>query len=589
MAKVSGNSSTIDPITAEVLSNALQSIAEEMGAALVRSAYSTNIKERRDCSCALFDAHGNLIVLAEHIPIHLGSMQGLMSAIARDKKKWKFKPGDVVIANDPYLGGGSHLPDVTLVKPIFYQKSLVAFASNIAHWSDIGGISPGVGTAGACTEIYQEGIRIPPTRIISEGKVRQDILDLLILNMRNREERVGDLNAQIASIQLGERRIHELLRRYNKSTIRACFSELYRYSETCLRQALQTIPAGSYVFRDEMDDDGVTDKPLPICVKLTIHHGKKPHILFDFCGSAPQASGGINMVWSALLATVLYATKAIVCPHVSPNAGFLRPIEIYTPPRSLLNAEEPAAVGGRTDTCQRVVDTIMGALSYAIPDRIIAASNGATTAIIFGGTKGMSEQEFVYVEALGGGMGARAQKDGMDGIQVHITNTSNLPIEAMELEYPLRVLRYELIPDSGGAGTFRGGLGIRKEFETLLPMLFLSHSDRHRIAPWGLHDGKDGTCGRFVLSPGTPHEKILPSKTSGIELNKGDIVSVRTAGGGGYGSPLFRTPEKVAVDLIQGKITKLTAEKEYGVRLTKSKTVDLPATKQLRNSLRSTT
>ena len=485
----------VDPITAEVMRNAFQSIVEEMGLMLVRSAYSTNIKERRDCSCALFAADGGLVALAEHIPIHLGSMQGLMAQIAENLEEWDFKPGDVIIANDPYRGGGSHLPDVTLVQPVFHQKKLVAFVSNIAHWADIGGRAPGAGTAGDATEILQEGIRIPPTRIVSQGEVQSHLLQLLLLNMRGREERLGDYRAQIAALQLGERRLHELINRYELPLIQACLTQLFDYSERLLRQALLQIPAGAYEFTDHMDDDGVSDDPLPIHVVVTISNSPQASITFDFSGSASQANGGINMVWSALLATVYYAVKAVVAPEVPPNAGFQRPIRINVPEGSLLNAREPAAVGGRTDTCQRVVDAILGALSQAVPERVIAASNGATTAIIFGGTEAVSGRDFVYVEALGGGMGARATKDGMDGVQVHITNTSNLPIEAMELEYPLRVLNYGLVTDSGGPGKYRGGLAIRKEIQVTTPVIFSAHADRHRLAPWGLDDGKSGKCG----------------------------------------------------------------------------------------------
>lgn len=575
-----------DPITAEVVGNALQSIAEEMGVALVRSAYSTNIKERRDCSCAVFASDGSLVALAEHIPIHLGSMQGLMSEIVRHLDGWELQPGDAIIANDPYRGGGSHLPDITLVQPVFYQDQLVAFVANIAHWSDVGGRSPGVGTAGDSTEVLQEGLRIPPTRIMTRGAIRQDVLELLLLNMRGREERLGDFRAQVASLRLGERRLLELFDRYRAPTVMACISELLDYSERRLRAALREIPEGTYRLTDAMDDDGISDEPLPIAVAATISHGAQPAVALDFTGTASQAAGGINMVWPALLATVYYAVKAVVAPDVPPNAGFQRPIHIYAPEGSLVNAREPAAVGGRTDTCQRVVDAILGALSQVIPERVVAASNGATTAIIFGGTRTLSGRDFVYVEALGGGMGARASKDGMDGVQVHITNTSNLPIESMELEYPLRVLHYGLVPDSGGPGKFRGGLSIRKDIQALAPVIFSAHSDRHRIPPWGLAGGLPGGCGRFALNPDMPAERPIRSKISGIQVNRGDVISARTAGGGGVGSPLDRDPEHVARDYAQGKVSRDQAREAYGVVLTDEGRVDRAATTALRDRIR---
>jgi N-methylhydantoinase B len=576
----------MDPITTEVVGNAFQSIAEEMGVALVRSAYSTNIKERRDCSCAVFSSGGGLISLAEHIPIHLGSMQGLMTVVAQNQIGWELNPGDVIIANDPYRGGGSHLPDISLLKPVFFQKQMVAFVSNIAHWSDVGGRSPGVGTAGDSTEILQEGVRIPPLCIISKGQVVSDLLELLLLNMRDRNERLGDFRAQIAALQVGERRLHELFDRFGVTTIANCIVALNTYSERRLRTELRNIPEGEYRFTDQMDDDGVSDKPLDVQVSITISHETQSAISFDFTGTSAQAAGGINMAWPALLATVFYSVKAIFAPDVPLNDGFQRPIQIEAPEGSLVNAKEPAPVGGRTDTCQRVVDAILGAFSNIIPERVVAASNGATTAIIFGGTESLSGRDFVYVEALGGGMGARAAKDGMDGVQVHITNTSNLPIEAMEMEYPLRVVRYELVPDSGGPGKYRGGLSIRKDIQVLKPVLFSAHSDRHRIPPWGLHGGLFGGCGRFQLNPNSSEKVDITSKVSDILVRKGDVVSIQTAGGGGFGSPLERDPELVAYDYIQGKVSDLEARDHYGVAFTEQGAVDRKTTSTLRGLMK---
>jgi N-methylhydantoinase B len=576
----------VDAIITEIVGNAFQTIAEEMGVALVRSAYSTNIKERRDCSCAIFSGDGRLISQAEHIPVHLGSMQGLMTEIVKDLGCWQLRDGDVIIANDPFRGGGSHLPDVTLVKPVFSKGNLISFVSNIAHWSDVGGRSPGVGTAGDSTEVFQEGLRIPPTRIIAQGQIRQDILDLIFINMRGLEERQGDFRAQVAALRLGELRLLELYNKYDLNTLSECIEDLMDYSEKRLRSALMEIPAGIYGFKDAMDDDGYQKNPLPVEVIVKVNMEDEPSIEFDFSGSAPQANGGINMVWSALLATVYYAVKAIVASDIPPNSGFQRPIQIKAPPGCMLNAIEPAAVGGRTDTCQRVVDVIMGALSRAIPERVIAASNGATTAIIFGGTKALTGHDFVYVEALGGGMGAHFNNDGMDGVQVHITNTSNLPVESMEMEYPLRVLQYKLVKDSGGAGTYRGGLSIRKDIQVLAPMLFSAHSDRHRLPPWGLAGGKSGGCGRFTLNPGTSGERMISSKISSLLIRKNEIISAQTAGGGGFGSPLERNPQLVVEDYLQGKISQMKASEDYGISLSPEGKVDWTTTKVLQENLR---
>ena len=578
--------SQIDAVTSEVILNAFQSITEEMSVALVRSAYSTNIKERKDCSCALFDHNGNLVVLAENIPIHLGSMQGLISEICSKLDDWDFKPGDIVIANDPYLGGGSHLPDITLVKPVFFRNKIVNFVANIAHWTDVGGRTPGVGTAGDSTEIYQEGIRIPPLKIMHENIFDKESYEIIFANIRGRKEREGDLRAQIASLNLGEARLKELYIDYGRKALSAVIKETYEYSKRWLRDSLKDVPEGSYTFSDWMDDDGVTDGPLLIKVNITVSHSPLPSITFDFSGTSHQATGGINLVRQALLATVNYAVKAIAAPDVPINAGFQRPIKIRAPNKSLVNAKAPAAVGGRTDTCQRVVDTIMGAFAQIIPDKVVAASNGATTAIIFAGTEKLSGSDFIYVEALGGGMGAGSTKDGMDGVQVHITNTSNLPVEALEMEYPLRVLRYGLVPDSGGPGRFRGGLAIRKDIQALVPLLFTAHSDRHRFSPWGIQGGFPGKRGRFILYSDHKRPRRIRSKISGFLLRKGDVISVQTAGAGGFGHPFKREPERVLKDFMKGKVSRGHSQKDYGVVLTRTKKINYKATKVLRDKMK---
>jgi N-methylhydantoinase B len=490
-------------------------------------------------------------------------MQGLVQNIHEKREKYALCPGDALIANDPFLGGGSHLPDITLVKPVYHKKKLIGYVASIAHWSDVGGRSPGVGTAGDSTEIFQEGLRIPPVKILRNDRILDDIQNFLLSNMRNRKERLGDFRAQLASIFLGERRLLELCQRYDLSVLKEAVTEIQDYSERWLRKRIKEIPQGIYTFEDYMDDDGISEKHYKIKVDVRIRHRPKPAITFDFAESSSQAEGGINMVWPALLASVYYSVKAVVAPDVPLNGGFQKPIRINAKKGSLVNAQEPAAVGGRTDTCQRVVDTILGAFAVPLPERVMAASNGATTAIIFGGTKALSGEDFVYVEALGGGMGGRPDKDGMNGVQVHITNTSNLPVEAMEMEYPFRVLKYELVPGSGGAGKFRGGMSIRKVFQTLVPVIFSAHSDRHKIAPWGLRGGLPGIKGKFYIRTGEKKEKILPSKISMVMMKSGDILSVRTAGGGGYGPPEQRSPEKIRQDIIEGRITRGQARKKY--------------------------
>ncbi len=526
------------------------------------------------------------MALAENIPIHLGSMQGLISEICSKLDDWDFKPGDIVIANDPYLGGGSHLPDMTLVKPVFLRNKIVHFVANIAHWTDVGGRTPGVGTAGDSTEIFQEGIRIPPLKIMGKNVFDKESYEIIFTNIRGRKEREGDLRAQIASLNLGQARLEELYKDYGRITLSSVVENTYEYSERWLRDSLREVPEGSYTFSDWMDDDGVTEEPLLIKVNINVSHGPLPSITFDFSGTSHQAAGGINLVRQALLATVNYAVKAIVAPDVPINTGFQRPIKIRAPEKSLVNAKAPAAVGGRTDTCQRVVDTIMGALAQIIPDKVLAASNGATTAIVFAGTEKLSGSDFVYVEALGGGMGARSTKDGMDGVQVHITNTSNLPAEALEMEYPLRVLRYELVPDSGGPGRFRGGLAIRKDIQALIPLLFSAHSDRHRFSPWGIKGGLPGKSGRFRLYSDHKRPRRIRSKISGFLLKKGDVLSAQTAGGGGFGQPLNRETARVLKDFLQGKLSRSHVQKKYGVVITRTKKIKHKATEVLRDKMK---
>ena len=574
--------SHVDPITTEVLRHALQGIAEEMGVTLIRTAYSTNIKERRDCSCALFSSQGKLVALAEHIPIHLGSMLGLMEKICEKFPLASLTPGDVIITNDPFQGGGSHLPDVTLVQPVFASHQLVGFVANIAHWADIGGAFPGGGTAGAATEIYQEGFRIPPLFLYRQGKFQKEIAEVILTNLRHRREREGDLRAQLASLQRGAKRLEELVLSYGWETINQNLQALFNYSEIWLRQQILAIPPGEYKYHDYLDDDGCSPKPLKIQVKIRVEHAPQPSLFFDFTGTACQAEGGVNMVKVALEASVFYTIKALLAADIPMNAGFQRPLRILAPPGTLVNAQEPAAVGGRTDTCQRVVDVLLGAFSEALPEKVIAASNGATTALIFGGTQKLSGQEFVYIEALGGGLGARSQRDGLDGVQVHITNTSNLPVESLETEYPLRVLRYGLVKNSGGAGKYRGGLGIAKEIMVLTPVLFSAHADRHRFRPWGLKGGLPGQPGQFLVQSPQKKRKKIPSKINGLLLQPGEILIARTAGGGGYGSPLERPPEKVLQDLRAGKISASQARQLYGVEI-KGQKINYTATRRLRS------
>jgi len=517
----------MDRITLEVIGSALSSIAEEMGTALIKAAYSSNIKERWDCSTALFDREGQVIAQAEHIPMHLGSLLGIVREILRRYPVHGLTRGDVFAANDPYSGGGTHLPDITLASPVFVDGELFGFVANIAHHADR--------TGERIRSIYDEGLRITPIRLVEAGRVREDVMELLLANFALPAERRGDFRAQIAANRLGERRLVELCRRYGRATVEAASDQYLAYGERKIRTAIARVPPGVYRFTDFLDGDGVKDGPIPIAVAITVDGDR---VRLDFTGSGPQCAGDLNVVWLALLATVYYALKAILDPAIPANGGFYRAIEVEAPPGSIVNALPPAPVGWRTQTCQRIADVIFGALAPVLPERVPAAGNGANSAWVFSGVNPRTGRYYVYLETLGGGAGATAHADGLDGVQVHITNTSNLPVECLEMEYPLFVEEYALADDSGGPGKFRGGLGLRRTIQVLdHEAQFLGTLERADIPPWGLEGGEPGGRGALLLNPGTSGERRLPSKVWGYPLKPGDRVLIVTPGGGGYGYP----------------------------------------------------
>ncbi|MEW6267455.1 MAG: hydantoinase B/oxoprolinase family protein [Thermodesulfobacteriota bacterium] len=548
------NKISVGPIELEVVSNALLSVSEEMGAVLVRTSQSTNIKERRDCSCAIFDSRGEVIAQAEHVPMHLGSMLGIVLAILKAFPAEDIRPEDMFITNDPFSGGGTHLPDITVAAPVFDGDRLIGFVANIAHHSDVGGRVAG-SSSGDCTSIFEEGLRIPVLKVIERGSVKKDVISFILLNCRTPEERLADLEAQFASNRMGILRMRELFKKFGVDFITAACEELLDYAERKIRQAIQSVPDGGYTFEDYLDDDGKGLTKIPVRVRVEV---KGDSIQFDFGGTGRQVRGGINLVYTALQATVYYALKAILDPTIPPNGGYYRAIKIIAPEESLVNAQSPAAVAGRTDAAQRVADVIFGALAQAVPDRVVAGCHSAVTVPIFSGVDPRTAKQYVYLESIGGGMGARKDRDGLDGVQVHVTNTSNLPVEAMENEYPLIVERLELIPDSGGTGRYRGGLGIRKDIRIVGHAChFASHGDRQHIPPWGLFGGRPGRCGRMVIRKKDGKEIVLPSgKNSEILLRDGDTFSVETPGGGGWGSAAERPLELRQRDLADQKVTK---------------------------------
>jgi N-methylhydantoinase B len=516
----------MDRLTLEVIGSALLTIAEEMGTALIRSSYSTNIKERQDCSTAIFDARGEVIAQAEHIPMHLGSLLGVVREILARYPASALAGGDVFISNDPYTGGGTHLPDINLVSPVFADGELFGFVANIAHHADR--------SAEKIRTIWDEGLRITPIRLAEAGRIREDVMELLLANFALPEQRRGDFRAQIAANRLGERRLGELIRRHGAATVHAACAESLAYGERKIRAAIAALPDGVYRFADAMDGDGVTPEPIPIAVAIT---KRADTLALDFAGSGAQCEGDINVVYFALLATVYYALKAVLDPTIPANSGFYRAITVTAPEGSIVNAQPPAPVAWRTQTCQRIADVVLGALAQVVPERVPAAGNGANCAMVFSGTDPRTGKLYVYLETLAGGSGATATGDGMDAVQVHVTNTSNLPVEALESEYPLIVTEYALVEDSGGDGRHRGGRGLRRTIEILgHEARFLGTTERARLAPWGLCGGEPGGRARLTLNPGGPDERPLPPKVWGYVLRPGDRVAMETPGAGGYGA-----------------------------------------------------
>jgi N-methylhydantoinase B len=517
-----------DPIKLEVFKNLFSSVAEEMGVALCRTGHSVNIKERRDYSCAIFDGRGEMIAQAAHIPVHLGSMPLAVKAAMEGRR---VSHGDTIILNDPYRGG-THLPDLTLISPVFGADGSppLFLVANRAHHADVGGMAPG--SMGVATEIFQEGIRIPPVTLVKGGDLNREVFDLLLANVRTAEEREGDLEAQLAANETGRRRLLEIVARYGDETLRYT-EELKVYAERMTREAIRRIPEGCYRFEDYLDDDGITDEPVRIAVTVTVQGGQA---IVDFTGTSPQVAGSVNAVYAVTLSAVFYVFRCLVDFDIPSNAGCMVPLTVIAPKGSVVNAQPPAAVaGGNVETSQRIVDVLLGALAQALPDRIPAASAGTMSNLVIGGTDHERGRPFAYYETIAGGMGARPTRDGVDAVQTHMTNTRNTPIEALEHAYPLRVLRYEIRRGSGGRGRHRGGDGIRRDIELLTDAAVGLLADRRRFRPYGLQGGESGQGGESILiSP--EGEKSLGSKFQ-LRARARDVISVRTPGGGGYGRP----------------------------------------------------
>jgi N-methylhydantoinase B len=538
---------TVDAITAEVVSRHLFSISEEMGATLIRASFSPNIKERADCSTALFDREGRVIAQAQRVPIHLGSMIGAVNAIRARFDEAEIKPGDMFVANDPYSGGGSHLPDINVIAPVFWRDRLVAYVANIAHHADVGGMVPG-SEAAVCRSIFQEGIRIPPVRIMRGNVPIKDVLDIILLNSRTPDERVGDLNAQFASNVTGIRGVLALFDRYGETT-EAAIAAYLDYTRRRFISAINSIKPGVYKSEDFLDGEG-PGETARLALTLTVGEGR---LDFDFEGSAPQLSWARNIPDQALIATIYTVTKSLLDPDVPANAGYFDTIDVRAPKGSVVQPVAPAPVGCRSISCGVLGDMIAAALSQAMPGKAIAGS-GPHHLAVFAGPGTQEGSYFVNYETIAGGMGARAYRDGMDAVRVHASGASNLPIETLEHAYPLRLERYALRDHSGGVGKYRGGTGVIRDYRALVDGIHVSlSSERQHVPAPGLEDGGSGEVGRFILNPGRPDERVLSSAEADVALPKGALLSIRTPGGGAYGPPSERSVEALAQDVREGR------------------------------------
>ena len=506
---------SLDPAALQVLISRLTGVAEEMGAVLIRGAYSSNIKERRDCSTAIFDERGRMVAQAEHIPVHLGAMPEAVAAVMRRDPR----PGDVFAINDPY-SGGTHLPDITLVSPISYEDDILGFAVTRAHHSDVGGMRPGSMPSDS-REVYQEGIIIPPVRLVQGGEYVQDVLDLLLANVRTPAIRRGDLRAQIAANNIAEERIAELIERRDKETVLAAFDEVISYAEKRTREAVRELPDGEYSAEDVMEGDGIVDEDIQIKATVTVEKGS---MSIDFSGTAEAVRGNVNCPLPVTRSACYFALRVLLPKDILANAGTYAPLEIKAPEGSLVNARSPSAVvAGNVETSNRIADAVLAAFASFAPEEVPAQGQGTMNNTIIGGPG------WTYYETIGGGQGASSKGPGPSGVHVGMSNTLNTPIEAFELEYPMRVERYELLYESGGAGENRGGDGVVRSVKVLEPASLSLLTDRRRHPPRGANGGEAGAVGENLLN-----DEDLPPKVS-RELEEGDVLAVRTPGGGGYG------------------------------------------------------
>lgn len=556
--------SGFDAIAMEVFANRLLSITESMAINMMRSSFSAQIKERRDFSVGLFDGSGRLVAQGTHIPIHLGSLMGIVEGLLERYPREQIRPGDAFISNDPYVAGGTHLPDISVATPVFFDGRLVAFMVNIGHHTDVGGRVPG-STSPTARSIFEEGLRIPVMRVCRDGKVDEDLLNLIALNSRLPEERVLDLRVQVATNQRGADAALELVRRIGVDGFEARIRDLLEYTRRRLDlriAGLKNPPPSS--FTAYLDDDGLPDgEMVPLSVTVSVENGR---LILDFAGSGPEARGAINIAQNALRATAYYCVKALLDPELMANSGMMEAVVLRAPEGTIVNPGAPAPVGSRTIACQRLAGAIFGAFQQLVaPNTRMASAYDVLPSFGFSGSRPDDGSFYICGETVGGGGAARCDGDGMDGIHVHVTNSLNLPTEAMENEFPLHVEEYSLVQNSGGCGRWRGGMGIARTVRALHDDTNIeARSDRHKAGAPGAEGGREGGTGRVLRNPGTDREEALPSKIDELLIDTGETLRMETPGGGGFGDPAARPVEAIAADLRDEIMTEAFARAGYG-------------------------
>jgi len=572
----------IDPVTLEILRNKFEVIADEMQSTLIMSSYSSVVKEGKDASAALFSAQGETIAQArEALPAHLGMLEPAIHSILNRFPTESMRPGDVFIMNDPY-DGGTHLPDITLVVPVVHEGDIVALSCTMTHHQDVGGKTPGSIPTDA-TEIYQEGLIIPPLKLYDQGTPNQTLIAMIRKNVRIPDIVMGDLDAQLAAGNVGRNRLLEVFNQYGRRIVSGAVYELFDHAEKMTRSCIEEIPDGTYSFTDYLDNDGVAlDKRVKVQVTITIA-GSDFHV--DFTGSHPQTAGPINCVPSPTLSSIYYVVRAITDPAIPNNYGCYRPVHVHLPEGTIVNCRPPAAVNARRVVMTRIIESMFGALFPAIPHKVIAASAGLTVHIAFGGLDPKTGRRFVLGELIAGGQGARPNGDGLEFITSDISNSRNMPVEALELDFPFLIHGYNLREDGAGAGRFRGGLGIEKVFELLRGEVTVSYrGERHFLRPWGLDGGLPAKPWQAVVIRKSGHREEIHSKAV-MQLGAGDRLMIRTAGGGGFGRPWERDPALVLADIRDGKISQASAREQYGVISKADGDLDETATARARREI----